>query len=612
MGLKLFNFTYQTLMSQSNDQNSSMFLPKVLSNMQNNGSAWLPLIVNNWSTKNVQGMGGVAMGFANTWFNGYMNYLYTVSADKPNPPALTQQMIDDATALLNTITSNNLGVLICDNCGPDINITELEIDGLANVRISGAPPQVTQSDQDYRCTITLEFNAYKSDGAPWNQPLTVSGNQTAQDSKTNASFKGFRFQASQCLNFVDASNQPISLPKGVDYPPSTCNPLGFDDLSSGVMQLGIAQAELLADVSIGVANGNLSLTLHSLSLQKPGGGDPVYSLNNLSIDSNQYTQPFVSVWTQFLQGAIQTPDMQKQLTGNFNQSLNSADNLSQVQKTLQEQLNNAINKVMGSTALASGGGDDDSNAVDIYLYNRMRGAVNDANSYLYVPVLVLGNTSPQLEPWNPGPITIPGTLAQQTVQGIPVSMNDLSMSNLSATGLSNLLAPAAGISFSAAQSNTSFLLGRLNPGPTLTVKGQRMTVPNPPFTLVSPFTVSVSVNHSPNPIAVGGTLTLMLQPADSNSPLGVSTVQSASGDTASNLEITFSSIVLAANPADISVQITLTQGQAFDPFVNGLLNSDDSKKHLLAALNTYLSQNLAQISASATQFARQALANMGQ
>src|SRR5262249_37636839 len=161
--------------------------------------------------------------FASSWFQGYANYLYALMSSKPDPPSITQKMIDDATELWNNINNNDLSVIPCPKCGPSLSITNLQIQGLANVEISGDAPSVTQSDAGYQFTIKLDFNAYPSDDSQWNRQLQLTGLQQGTGSSTKKGFFGFNFQMTQCLVFEDANENPIPLPAGVDEPPSRCD-----------------------------------------------------------------------------------------------------------------------------------------------------------------------------------------------------------------------------------------------------------------------------------------------------------------------------------------------------------------------------------------------------
>lgn len=622
MGLQLFNFVYNTILSKANNNTpgNSLFLPRALADMKGaDGNTYLPISADNWSLNNMGGALDISNDLAASWFGAYYPQLYNLSTATANPPTVTQQMIDDAAAACAAIKAGpNLSAQTYPGVGPDLTVRQIEIAGLSNVIISGDAPQVTISDAGYNVHFKLNFNAYPSDGQNWNQPLALSGNQPGVDSDNQAHFMGLSFALSQCLGFFPRRSTTIApVPPTLHLPPSPGHPNGFDCEASGLALLLVTNAEVVANTIITVsADGKaMQVSVKQLTLQAASGATPVYTLQNMQWETMSPTvssnfSDYYSVWNSFYKDLLATPDAATLLTTNVNNALNSAGNLAQVEKLLNQQMVSIFDKIFGSTQVANSSVDTDTNAVDRYLFNRARAALNDAASYVYVPALVLGSASPVLEPYTVGNLTLAGPYTT-SFMGQTLAVSQVVLSSLVIRGLSNLLAPANSIIFGGNQQATAnLLLGTMNPGPTLNVKGQTMTVPSPPETASTPFRLNVQVGSN-TPIPLSGTLLLTLQ--NTSGTLGVNTTLTATGDTPEQLNLIYSAITLVAANADLTITVKLdgSGGGPYSTLVSSVLNQDVVKQAILSELNQYIGGNMSQISQAATQFARNALNSLG-
>ncbi len=621
MGLQLFNFVYNTLLGKANDNtpDNSLFLPRALAGMTGaDGQPYLPIEANNWSLDNIGGGQDIANNLATAWFNAYWTQLYNLSTATPNPPAVTAQMIADAQAAVTAISGPHLSAQPYPNAGPDLDILQIDIAGLANVVINGAAPQVTSSATGYSAQITLDFNAYPATGASWNAQLALAGTQAGIDSNNQQKFLGLAFTLAQPLAFVARrSTTPVAPPPTLHLAPSSGHPDGFDCQAGGIALLEVGQAELVAQTTVTVsADGkNLQISLQKLTLQGTNGGTPTFTLQNLQWLTMAPTlssdfSGFYDIWTTFYKNLLATPEAAALLATNINTALNDGGNISQVESLLDAQLASAFDSIFGSTQVAGSTVDPDTNAVDKYLFNRARAALNDPASYVFVPAQVLGSNAPVLEPYTAVDLTIAGPYST-SIAGQALTVSQIVLASLAITGLSNLVAPADNIVFGVNQQATAnLLLGKLNPGPTVTVRGQPKTVPSPPATASTPFSLNVQVGSN-TPIPLSGTLNLTLQ--NTSGTLGVNTALTATGDTPDQLELNYSAITLVAADADVTVAVTLDGGSGplYSGFVTSVLNQSQAKEAIVSALNGYIGGNLGDISAAATTFARNTLNNLG-
>jgi hypothetical protein len=620
MSLYLFHFVYNTLMQKANDNSpgNTLFLPVALSNMKNgSGQPYLPLHGDNWSLNNISGAVDISNDLATSWFTALFPAILKLSQATPGG-ATTQAMIDDAKAAVTYITGQRLNVVAMPNVGPNLNANNVEIQGLANIQVSGQEPTVTSNEQGYDAQITLNPNAY-TESAAWCQPLALAGLESGTDSNSGQAFQGLSFALSQTLCFVDKKNNIVAPPPTLGLTPSPGHPNGFDCTATGIALLGLSQAEVVADSTVTVSSTPaLQIGLKNLQLLgQQSAATPVYALQNLdyqqlspipfpAVISNTM---FFPVWTTFFKNLLSTPDAAQMLTTQVNNALMDPGNRAQVETLLNSQLTSIFNDVFGSSQIASGGVDADANAVDKYLFNRARGAINDPASYIYLPALVLGSNSPVLEPYTAVNLQISGPFST-TVLGQTIQISDIVLGSLVINGLSNLVGLPANITFGAnQQANATLLLDMLNPGPTLNVDGHPRTVPSPPANASTGFTLNVQVNQNP-PIPISGTLNITLN--NNSKTLGVNTSLTASGDDPKTLTLTYSNIALVAGNGDVTLGLVLPpDDQEYQLFLNAFLNQPALIQSIIGAINGYIGQNLGQISQAATQFAQQVLNNIG-
>lgn len=620
MGLYLFNFVYNTLMQKANDNSpgNGLFLPQALAGMNGPGNQpYLPLQQNLWTLNNIGGAADISNDLATSWFNAFFPALVQLSRKTPSG-AITQQMIDAAGSAVTYITQNRLNVVPLPNTGPNLVATNIEIQGLANIKISGQPPLVTSNNQGYQAQIALGLNAYPYNGASWSQPLALSGSEQGTDTNSGSAFQGLSFVLTQTLCFADKSGNVVALPPSLGLTPSAANPNGFDCSASGIALLTLTNAQAVANGTVTVASPPaLQFALNSLNLAAVQGSVPTFSLQNLDYQSLSpipfpqaiSAKAFYRPWTAFFQQLIATNDAAQMLTSQINGALMSPGNMAQVASLLTSQITSALDTIFGSTQVADSTVDTDANDVDKYIFNRARGALNDPSGYVYVPTVILGSKSPQLDPLTATNLSIDGPFST-SVLGQSVQLSNISLANLVINGLSNVIAPPNSTIFGANQQATAtLLLGEVPAGTKVNVNGQQVTVPSPPVTASTPFSLNIQVNQN-QPIPISGTLNLSL--VNTSGTLGVTTTLYSDGDNPQQLALTYTQVTLVAGSGDVTLTISLpSEDQQYQIFINAFLGQDALIQAIIGAINDYIGQNLGQISQAATQFAQNALNNLG-
>lgn len=439
---------------------------------------------------------------------------------------------------------------------------------------------------------------------------------------TPTAFDGLGFTLKQCLCFVDKQMNIVAPPPTLGLTLSSDHANGFDCLATGIALLTLSNAKVVSGTTVTVdgtgSSAALQIGLNTVQLVAVQGSTPTFTLQNLQYQSISpvpfpayiNTSIFYAPWSQFFKQVLSTGDAAQLLSTQVNNALMDPGNRGQVEQLLNQQLKSAFDDIFGSTQVAGSTVDTDANAVDKYLFDRARGALNDPSSYVYLPTLVLGSTSPVMEPYTAVNLSIPGPFTT-SIMGQNIALSGIVLQSLAIQGLSNLIAPPNNIVFGTnQQASATLLLGTMNPGPTVQVKGSPRTVPSPPATASTPFTLNVQVNQNA-PIPLSGTLNLSLQ--NNSNTLGIQTTLNASGDTPDDLVLTYSQILLVAGDQDVLLTISLPDDEAaYAMFINAFLSQSQLIEQVVSALNGCIKDNLQQISDAATQFARSALKNLGQ
>jgi len=92
----------------------------------------------------------------------------------------------------------------------------------------------------------------------------------------------------------------------------------------------------------------------------------------------------------------------------------------------------------------------------------------------------------------------------------------------------------------------------------------------------------------------------------------VTTTLYSDGDNPQQPSLTYTQVTLVAGSGDVTLTITLpSEDQQYQILINAFLGQDALIRAIIGAINDYIGQNLGQISQAATQFAQNALNNLG-
>jgi hypothetical protein len=464
---------------------------------------------------------------------------------------------------------------------PKLAMPEVTIYGLDNVWPL-ANPEVTQPGSGYHAVITLQFGYYNGqDGLPKLSQLQLQG----------------QYSLTQCLCSAAATRDG-------DAPPTACDNWVKAEEIHGVGNFTSTLTNVFVDVMVdiqitGTASGRtLQVIVDKLTLR----GSQVGALPDLSIDDltveTTWTWMSKNIWLPQAKRALESEDGRQGIIENLNAALNKPENRDQLTDMLTRQLNKAIDDTLGMVPpgmLPSEAGQQSSNPVDQYLFDRLRFALNDPTSTYYLPRVIYNSTDPQLEPFQIERIA----LGNQTYEGI--ELENLQFTQIQITGLSNIRAPADQLIFKTEVVDAALALSTLNPPPQVTINrnGSSMIeqVPNPPLTIVGQFSMNIVGSSD----SLGGSFTMKINGAN------VFASATSSGEELDELRIDFQKLQLAAplNAASIDVAID----SAFKDIVNQILNQDPTKSKALQGVNDKAEQSLDKISQEATVHVRKLVAS---
>jgi hypothetical protein len=557
----LFGFIYNTLLEQVNNPNNSAYwLPHKLDQLtKSGGGLLLPIQATSWDIGNITGNSGTAfqLMIADQW------WLYLGSL-KPPPTGM----------------SDHQAIGCPTEPWPHLLVPQATINGLDNV-LAQPDPVMTESANGYHAVITLQFGYYAGqNGLPTLSQVQVQG----------------QYSLSQCLctSAANAKN------------PTACDGWNSENITgNGTFSLTMTHVFIEATVDILVqgtgAGRTLQVVLDNLTMRGPQPG----ALPTLTVDQSgdppQYDLTLESklwvaknIWVPKAVQALESEDGVQGIVTNINTTLNEPNNISQLARMLNQQLNNVLDQALGSVPagqLPSGVGQQTPNPVDQYLFDRVRFMVNSPDSDYYLPKTIYGFTNPELEPFQADTIS----LGAQSYSGLDFQSVDLN--SVTMTGLSNAAAPPGEMNFPEPNANATLYFSTLNPPPVVTIEKDGSTVseqvPAPPMTITGQF--AMTPQGEPQPLTGGFNVTVNRS--------SLAAAAAFSGDVIDDLVITFTQMKLSAASSDINVSVDIDS--AFKQIVNQLLNQDSVKQTFVAGLNNVATQKLGLISKTATDNVKQ-------
>ena len=545
--MSLFNFIFNTLRTRVNDKDNQRFwLPAVLEDLSgsNEQGKLLPLTVGHWDAGAISGEAGTTI--TNSFISNYSSYL-----EKVKKVSFAAQKV----------------IASPDTPAPGLSFANTTIGGLQNLWVMDNPPTRSGSG-GYETVVTLQTNYYDgSDGKPSLTLFGLSGN----------------YLLSQDLCTADNAT------------PSVCNGNYSDNIDGrGKLAITFTNAYIRANLKITVSGtGNdrtLSVTITQLTFLgaynegtaadvSPGDLSPGFTIDSLDIVAD--VSPYlINVWVAMSKKALTSPEGQAGIFQQINSSLNEPSNLKSISDAMTPRLMSALDKMMG--AVPAGRLPDDSgqqlpNPADIYIFDRLRYALNSPTGQWYLPGTVCAISQPSVEPLHIDSIPLP----DQNAGG--VNYTQIRLINILATGLSNLQAPSDQLLFDVDGSlNGTVDIGVLDPPPQEPCNGKK--IPSPPLTCTGSFSLL--------PEGMGETLTGSFT---LTIDLGKLQFQSVfSGGDLDQLDLTLQTAVILADPSRIKLSLEIDS--VFREFINQALNSRSILTTITGQLNDAIKKNLGSIS----------------
>lgn len=523
--MAFFPFLFNTIQKRANEKTNTRFwLPGVLQGIDNPdssaGGKLLPLRGQNWPLGKIEGQAG---------------------------QTITLSIIGAARSLVEP--GQTVGPYMSDPYAA-LTVQNGEILGLDNLFLY-PNPVTTESAEGYQTTIELKFNEYSDLGT-----LGLQGD----------------YQLDQKIEV----SGPAAGQKDVQTITGT-----------GTFTSTITNAKLLAKVNLTVSGtGNkraIDVDIESLELASvTEGGKPVFATKVLKI--NSVDKGYETIWLNMSNNAFNSPSASDAMLQSVTSTLNQSSNLKSLSDTMSSQLQGLLSSLTGNPAqLPNDNNQKLDNNVDLYLFDRIRAAMNDTSSTLYVPKQLVSINSPKLEPLNVDKIDV-GT---QDIGGLNWEPNILT--NINVQGLANNLATADKMQLQVPVLTMQTTQGALKTAAERSVDGQ--VIPEAPLKLSADFSFSPPAGITP----VTGNLVVNV----STSNLDI--VATSSGTMLDNMVITFKSLTLVADLSSISIDINITSSSMMNSMAKTLVNKDSVKQQLVDQLNSQISSNLTSISQQVTQ-----------
>lgn len=524
--MKLFDFIFETMRKRANCiDNKTYWLPKVLHDIRSEGKPLLPLSGESWNLGYIEGDEGQTIALAIVGAAGSLFDDKNVAPDTEGHPY------------------------------PHLSIKSATINGLNNICV--LPETGTHSgSRGYTTRIGLKFNRYET-----SEP--VSG----------------ILLAPLCIEGIYLLEQNLIL---TDINDPSAAPELYVVKGTGTFKSTITGCVLNSDVSISTDGSgpkrNLALTINRLNLVD--ATDQTVKVKTV-VSSINAEPGYEEIWKKASEEALNDDSASAAMIMNANNVLNQPENLGSLEQTMNSQLNNSMDTLFGS--VSSNGLPDDTgqkfeNPADLYLFDRIRLALNNRNCNFYIPRQLIATTSPCLEPYAIGKIE----LGKQTIKGLTWNPNVLS--EISIKGLSNNMAPANLMVMKDGVLDMETNQGALkNTDDRRSVDGKE--IPAPPLTVSGRFSL-----HPPCMDAITGSFTVRVK----TSHLKIRT--GAGGASVDDMIIDVRCLALGFDLADMTIDFTFDKSSSLAGFAKELANRDEVKQIILDKINSEIANNLPTIS----------------
>jgi hypothetical protein len=548
MGVGLFGFMFKTLRTRANDpKNAKYWLPAKLEEIDNPSGPGklLPLHGTNWDLGDVTGPSAadVTATITSQWW-------LVKTIDDPDPYQDEQP------------------IACPDKPSPHLSLPAVTISGLDNVWVEDNP-KIDTNSTGYVATIGVRFGYYDQKTYAQLSPVILDGTWTL----------------TQCVC------------SALKSAPGACDGKLSETINGQgpvIVKLTDVYAEALVDIRIAGAGPQrtIALTVKHINLHgKPPAASPTLTITKLDFTTSE-GKMVKNEWIKAAKRALTDPNGSGALIANLNAALNKPENLARLGDTLNRKLASIIDDTLGAVPAGQlPGGQSAPNPVDLYLFDRVRYALNNPASQIYVPRVILGVADPRLDPDKIGTID----LGAQTVEDI--NFNSIKLTQVVVTGISNAVTPAGRMIFRPEQGEVDAViaLSTLAPPPLVSVGGRNVQVPAPPLKLACGFAITAEGEVLPD-----GTAAITVDRSQ------IAATMHFDGADAANLTITFRSIKLAADPA--AIKVTLTIVSDMPDLINEVINQPSVKQKVLDGINARAAADLARLSKAATEKIRQVIA----
>ena len=526
---KLFSFIFLTVKASANDPKSKNFLPTLLAAIKDGGSPLLPLTEDSWKIGELAGSNGswIAQQIAEKY--------YLINGDTVSPYSKDPDPSLD----------------LKDPTGTD----KVIIKGLENVYVTGFDNyNYDESTQSVTADVKMQFNYWTKNpgGLQPGQKVTPLGLDTPFV-LTQQLCKSASLNDSKCL---DASAKPITM-EGI-----------------GTFTADITQLNFTASIKVNVEpnRAGLDLAVTKLDLITTGSDAPQFTNVDAKITNSPDYQDVISA---LITSFMSAPDASEAVFSQMQTSLNGNDNINALSATLKQQIGDFLDARLGPVTgpLPSDKGQEDTNMVDLYLFDRIRYSLNNPSSQWYVKTLLESYKNPPLNPFKPQNLNI-GSF--EILAGF--TLNDVTLSNIVVTGFPNATVPADQMLLIPPTLHIQVLLGSLGTGTTATA--------------------DFSAKYTGGTLKFG--ITVVVKSVQLNS------VVTPSGDQASELVITFNSLQYKI-PTVSAMQITISDKTGLGPAVEKVLNTTDVQDKIVAAANSQIKAHLTDINNEVTSLIKEML-----
>jgi hypothetical protein len=523
--MPFFNFIFNSFQERINlpaiqGKPNKYYLPDVLGGIDSPdtpGKKLLPLVSSSWSIGAITGASGNTIsGPIATWYSTYL------VATEHLPTASTVGLVDPSRK------------------DPVLDLSNVCVNSLNNIFVMPAP--VVQDNTDsYIATITLCFN--KVQALP---NLNITGD----------------FLMAQAVCLSDNKKPPA------------CNGHFMNVEGTGKFALDFNSEDTFLDAKISISvSGQGSarkLDLRILNLNFRGKSNPLpkFSVKVLSITNAP--KGIEKTWVTLANQAFDSPDAKANLIANLNQTLNEQKNRDSISGTLLGQLNNGLDNIFGpvpSTGLPDDTRQQVGNAADLYILARVKASLNNPTSNYYLPMLLMKNSSPQLEPYPVSSID----LGDQNIKGLPWGPN--TFSSIVIRGLSNNIALPENVLLKDPDLTITTIQGRLTAPPA--------GIPSPPLVIAGNFSLTPKGMR-----AITGNFNVNV--AESNLKI----VCTASGDRVEMLAVRFSQLQLLVDTTQINIQLNFPGDSGpLASLANQVVQTSSVKSGIVSKINDTLSSS---------------------